>query len=82
MKDKFYFENITSVFCFGKHRGESLWSVIHKDQSYVYWCMNNISEFVVSEETLSQIRELFPDFIIPQNFLSHVFESSEMRDDY
>lgn len=82
MKDKFYFENITSVFCFGKHRGESLWSVIHKDQSYVYWCMNNISEFVVSEETLSQIRELFPDFIIPQNFLPHVFESSEMCDDY
>ena len=81
MKDKMYFENIADVFLFGKHKGESLWRVLHKNQSYVYWCVNNIADFVVSHNTLSQIKEFFPEFIIPQNFSAHVLDLSDTDHD-
>lgn len=75
--DSYYFEDISSVYCFGKHRGKSLWSVIAEDESYVYWCINNIPDFTISKETLTQIRVLFPMFIITSNFSDHIDERQE-----
>lgn len=75
--DSYFFADIASVFCFGKHRGESLWSVISENESYVYWCINNIPEFTISKEALKQIRDLFPMFIITSNFSGHIGELQE-----
>ena len=80
--DKYYFDSIASIFCFGKYKGESLWSVILKDKSYIYWCVNNISDFIIDRDALSQIRELFPELIIPLSFSTHIYDSSETCDDY
>ncbi|MBO4464349.1 MAG: hypothetical protein J5797_09185 [Prevotella sp.] len=79
--NSYFFDNIASVFRFGKHRGKSLWSVMSENESYVYWCVNNIPEFTISKETLKQIRALFPMFIITSNFSSHIGELQEF-DDY
>lgn len=75
--DSYFFDNIASVFRFGKHRGKSLWSVMSENESYVYWCVNNIPEFTISKETLRQIRVIFPMFIITSNFSSHIRELQE-----
>jgi len=76
----YYFDDIASVFCFGKHKGDTLWSVIQEDESYVYWCVNNIPNFIISIETLKQIRSIFPMFIITSNFLSHILDYRNQED--
>lgn len=78
----YYFESIASVFHFGKHRGNALCSVILEDESYIYWCINNIPEFTLGIQTLRQIRELFPKFIVTSNFASHIGESHDMEEYY
>lgn len=77
VRDPYFFDNIASVFCFGKHRGESLCRVISENESYVYWCINNIPKFILSRETLKQIREMFPMFIITSNFSDHIGEQKK-----
>lgn len=46
--------------------------VLERDPSYLYWCADKISQFQISEEALSEIRTLFPDFILSIDFLSAV----------
>ena len=79
--NSYYFKDIATEFCFGKFSGMSLYSVISKDESYIYLCVNNIPEFTLSKEALKQIRKLFPMFIITSNFSYHVDEPQEW-DDY
>jgi hypothetical protein len=78
----YYFEDITSKFQFGKYEGKSLWRVISENDSYVYWCINNIPDFTISHEALEQIRSLFPEFIITQNFSDHIETLYEDEEDY
>lgn len=73
--NSYYFEDISTVFRFGKYCGRPLWSVISKDESYVYWCINNIAEFTLSKEAIKQIRMLFPMFIITSKFSNHIRET-------
>lgn len=79
--NSYYFEDISTVFRFGKYCGRPLWSVISKEESYVYWCINNIAEFTLSKEAIKQIRMLFPMFIITSNFTNHIGEPQD-KDDY
>lgn len=78
--DSYFFDNISSVFRFGKHRGMPLWDVLSENESYVYWCINNIPGFTISRETVKQIRILLPMFIITQNFSNHIRELQEICD--
>ena len=76
--DSYFFDNISSVFRFGKHRGMSLWSVLSEYESYVYWCIDNIPKFTLSKETMKQIRTLLPMFVITPNFSNHIGELNEV----
>ena len=78
----YFFEDIGSVFSFGKHKGFPLCFIIAKDPSYIYWCVNNINEFRLSQETIRQIRQLFPNFIIPIEFEKHIGMPKLAEDDY
>ena len=78
--DSYYFIDIASVFRFGKHRGKSLWNVLSEDDSYVYWCINNIPEFTISKERLKLIRELFPMFIVTSRFANQIGEPEDLED--
>ncbi len=82
----YYFNDISSRFDFGKHEGLPLFYVLMIEPSYVYWCVNNIKRFCVSDACLTQIREMFPKFIIVESFIGHVGDSrdwlyDEMYDD-
>lgn len=69
----YYFEDISSVFRFGrKYKGLPLSAVIAMDPSYLYWCINTISYFCISNTALKQIRELFPTFIVTESFYNHI----------
>lgn len=71
MTDLYYFEDISSTFKFGKYKGEPLYFIIWRYPSYIYWCIDNISDFIISPNTLDQIRLLFPNFIVTQEFYYH-----------
>lgn len=80
-----YFEDITSPFQYGKHKGESLSDVISTDPSYIYWCINNIPSFCLSDTALRQIREIFPMFVVTEDFSNHleryiVYDDEENED--
>lgn len=73
----YYLNDISSRFDFGKHEGLPLFYVLMIDPSYVYWCVNNIECFFISETCLTQIREMFPKFIVVESFMDHVVGDSE-----
>lgn len=72
MSNYYYFDTVFATFQFGKHKGKPLFCILQEDSAYVYWCINNIPEFTISEEALEQIRGLLPSFIITENFKSHI----------
>ena len=72
MPDQYYFKDIFSAFLFGKYLGYPLFKVIAIDSSYFYWCANNIKEFKISNLAYHQIRDLFPNFIIPKTFAKNI----------
>ena len=59
-----YFSDIGDTFGFGRHRNQLLCDVIADDPTYLTWCVNNIYNFGLSDQTLEQIKLLFPDFPI------------------
>lgn len=71
-KANYYFESIGDSFEFGKHQGELLCDVIAEDPSYIYFCINNIPNFRITESVLHDIKKLFPSFIITVAFKSHI----------
>lgn len=77
MFDQYYFGDIFSDFQFGKYRGYPLFKVIVIDESYIYWCVNNIKDFKISYLAYIQIRDLFPNFIIPKSFAFHIIGYKE-----
>lgn len=81
MNEKYYMEDITFVFNFGRHKGENLFNVITQDESYLYWCVNNIKEITFTKEVLQQIAKLCPQFIITENFFCHMENQQDWEDD-
>lgn len=41
---------------FGKYEGRSLEDVFHTDPGYLIWCLENISEFTLSDDMLNMFR--------------------------
>lgn len=72
MTKQYYFEDLSSTFKFGKYKGEPLFLIIWRYPSYIYWCINNIPAFTISPDTLNQIRQFFPRFIVIHEFIYHV----------
>lgn len=73
MNDReYFFDDISDKFQFGMHKGEALCQVIVQSPSYIYWCIDNIPYFRMSPKTLKQIRDLFPMFIITEEFSNHL----------
>lgn len=63
------FDSIDEEFLFGKYKGRRLCDVLEDDPSYVHWCMGNIDDFTFSAETIEKIKQLFPNFILPEAFI-------------
>lgn len=72
MNEIYFFKDISTPFSFGRYEGVPLCNVVIENPSYVYWCIDNISSFIISSEALKQIRDLFPNFIVTENFNSHI----------
>lgn len=73
------FHSIQDVFKFGKHKGETLGDVLEEDHTYIYWCINEIENFFLSTSVIEEIRNFFPDVILPYKLINHVSISINER---
>lgn len=50
-----------SVLHFGKHNGSTLADIIEKDKSYLFWCLQEIDDFIISDELANELDDKFND---------------------
>lgn len=68
-----YFQHIDDEFDFGQYKGLSLSDVMDINSEYVTWCMMNITNnqycnFVITDEAMQELRCIYPDFLMTQEF--------------
>lgn len=67
-----YFEHIDDEFDFGKFKGFSLSDVMDINPDYIIWCMLNINskicEFVITDNAMSELKSVYPHFMISNEF--------------
>ena len=49
-KPMIYPATLNTVFNFGKHKGNTVESVIVDDPSYINWCLENVDKFSLDED--------------------------------
>lgn len=79
-KEIYWFPDIGATFCFGKHKNQLLCDVIADDPTYLTWCFSNVDNFLISQQTIEQIKLLFPKFPITDTVLKHVGDASDYSD--
>ena len=67
-------EHLDDVFDFGKFRGCSVGEVLMSNPSYLKWVAANVhsANCIVENVLLDEIRAVFPDFIITEDFETNV----------
>ena len=54
--------NINDRFTFGKHTGKTILEVIGEDIGYINWCLINLDHFVISDDSIDEIKKCVPEF--------------------
>lgn len=91
--DMYYFESIDNTFQFGRYKGYTMEYVLINNPSYLDYCITVINDFMISPNVIEQIKEFFPNFIIPicysnkigsyQEYLANrICYNQEYNDDY
>lgn len=77
---KFY--NLDTEFTFGKFEGKTIRDVIELQPSYLNWCSTNLDHFYISDEILTEIQIIKPNFRLTQesiNSLKQKFDNWEIE---
>ncbi len=71
------FLSLRDVFEFGRYRWLSLSDVLELNPDYVKWCMYHVSfPFYLSKDTLLEIEQVYPLFLITRDFMTKYKERS------
>lgn len=54
----------STIFRFGKYKGQPLVVVGVKDHKYLEWCLFNVENFTFSDDSISHIKLLNPLFVL------------------
>jgi hypothetical protein len=57
---------IESELTFGKYNGKSIEQIIEIQPSYIEWCILNLEHFFVSEDSIEEIKEIYPAFTLSE----------------
>lgn len=55
-----YFYHLSDVFKFGAYKGLTLSDVIDTETNYIYWCLKNIREFILTDSVMEEIHRIYP----------------------
>lgn len=83
---KFY--TLDTEFTFGKYEGKTVKEVLEIQPAYLDWCAINLDHFYISDETITEIKEIIPDFTISEEGKQKladkfsIWENEQQQDDY
>jgi hypothetical protein len=83
---KFY--TLDTEFTFGKYEGKIVKEVLEIQPAYLDWCAINLDHFYISDETITEIKEIKPDFTISEEGKQKladkfsIWENEQQQDDY
>jgi len=83
---KFY--TLDTEFTFGKFEGKTVREVLELKPTYLDWCAINLDHFYITEETITEIKEIKPDFTITEEGKQKLedkyssWENEQQQDDY
>jgi hypothetical protein len=61
---KYY--TLDTEFTFGKYEGKTIKEVLELQPSYLDWCAINLDHFYITDEIITEIKEIKPDFTITE----------------
>jgi hypothetical protein len=83
---KFY--TLDTEFTFGKFEGKTVREVLELQPTYLDWCAINLDHFYITEEIITEIKEIKPDFTITEEGKQKLedkyssWENEQQQDDY
>lgn len=83
---KFY--TLDTEFTFGKYEGKTVKEVLELQPNYLDWCAINLDHFYISDEIITEIKEIKPDFTISEEGKQKLadkystWENEQEQDDY
>lgn len=60
--------SVSELFIYGKYKNLSISDVLVINPLYIVWCMINIDDFILTNDAIAEIRLLYPNFIISEEF--------------
>lgn len=57
---------IDTVFSFGKYEGDSIEEIAEFDPSYIEWCITELKNFYIDEDTLQKLESTYEHFLISE----------------
>jgi hypothetical protein len=67
---QYWFDKVSSVYCFGKYHGKTIKEVWTKDIGYIEWCILNIEGFYISANVLAELKSQYPHIPLSEKALS------------
>ncbi|PZX91841.1 hypothetical protein DOS84_18735 [Flavobacterium aquariorum] len=55
-----------SHFEFGKYKYRKLIDVANENAMYIQWCIVNLKGFVISNEAVTEIKKIYPKFLVDE----------------
>lgn len=83
---KFY--TLDTEFTFGKYKGKTVKEVLELHPNYIDWCAINLDHFYISDETITEIKDIRPYFTITEEGKQKLvdkystWENEQEQDDY
>lgn len=82
------FYTLDTEFTFGKYEGKTVKEILEIQPSYLDWCAINLDHFYISDEIISEIKVIKPDFTITEEGKQKLadkystWENEQQQDDY
>ena len=79
---------LDTEFTFGKYEGKTVKEVLELQPNYIDWCAINLDHFYISDEAITEIKEIKPDFTITEEGKQKLadkystWENEQEQDDY
>jgi hypothetical protein len=79
---------LDTEFTFGKFEGKTVREVLELQPTYLDWCAINLDHLYITEETITEIKEIKPDFTITEEGKQKLedkyssWENEQQQDDY
>ena len=74
MNKNCHFENVSTLFQWGKYKNFALGDIIECNAEYIYWCITNLENISFSHKCIQEIKNLYPNFLLPIEFSTHIRE--------